>query len=169
MGVLLFAMGDGNHSFATAKAIWEEKKKMLSEEEKASHPARFALVELNNVHDEGIVFEPIHRVLFQVDEAEFFQSAQEYFAKIGSTLEVNYFSEKAELPLLSSTPDVHRFRGVSGKQYFTLAIQHPQLNLEVGNLQRFLDEYLSSHPETHIDYVHGEETTETLGKQENNL
>jgi uncharacterized protein (DUF1015 family) len=51
-GVLLFAMGDGNHSFATAKAIWEEKKKTLSPEEQLNDPARFALVEINNVHDE---------------------------------------------------------------------------------------------------------------------
>ena len=52
LGVLLFAMGDGNHSFATAKAIREEKKKTLSADQQASHPARFALVELVNVHDE---------------------------------------------------------------------------------------------------------------------
>jgi hypothetical protein len=169
LGVLLFAMGDGNHSFATAKAIWEEKKKTLSEKEKVSHPARFALVELNNVHDEGIVFEPIHRVLFQVNEEEFFRSAKEHFSNLGSKLKVEYFFQKADLPLLHSTPEVHRFRGVSGKQYFTVAIHNPQLNLEVGNLQRFLDEYLSIHPETHIDYIHGEEATETLGKGENNL
>jgi hypothetical protein len=52
LGVLLFAMGDGNHSFATAKAIWEEKKKTLSPEQQLNDPARFALVEINNVHDE---------------------------------------------------------------------------------------------------------------------
>ena len=50
--VMLFAMGDGNHSFATAKAIWEEKKKTLTPEELITHPARFALVELVNIHDE---------------------------------------------------------------------------------------------------------------------
>jgi hypothetical protein len=64
-------MGDGNHSFATAKAIWEEKKKTLSPEQQLNDPARFALVEINNVHDEGIIFEPIHRVLFNVEENSF--------------------------------------------------------------------------------------------------
>lgn len=62
--VLLFAVGDGNHSLATAKACWELHKKTLSPEEQATHLARFALVELVNVHDAGLVFEPIHRVVF---------------------------------------------------------------------------------------------------------
>jgi hypothetical protein len=62
--VLLFAVGDGNHSLATAKACWELHKKTLTLEEQTTHPARFALVELVNVHDAGLVFEPIHRVVF---------------------------------------------------------------------------------------------------------
>jgi len=75
-------MGDGNHSFATAKAIWEEKKKNLSLEEMQNHPARFALVEINNVHDNGINFEPIHRVLFDIDNDDFFNKMAEYFKSI---------------------------------------------------------------------------------------
>ena len=82
LGVLLFAMGDGNHSFATAKAIWEEKKKNLTPEQQQNHPARFALVELNNVHDQGITFEPIHRVLFNINNEEFFQEMETYFKNI---------------------------------------------------------------------------------------
>ncbi len=58
--VLLFAMGDGNHSLATAKAVWEELKPQVG----MDHPARYALVEIENVHDQGLEFEPIHRVLF---------------------------------------------------------------------------------------------------------
>jgi len=75
-------MGDGNHSFATAKAIREEKKKNLSLEEMQNHPARFALVEINNVHDTGITFEPIHRVLFDVDNDNLFNEMAEYFKNI---------------------------------------------------------------------------------------
>ncbi|MBQ2517279.1 MAG: DUF1015 domain-containing protein, partial [Clostridia bacterium] len=71
MAPLLFAMGDGNHSFATAKANWEKLKATLPEEERENHPARYALVELENVHDEGIVFEPIHRVVFGVSVKKF--------------------------------------------------------------------------------------------------
>ncbi len=60
--VLLFAMGDGNHSLATAKAIWEKMKPQVG----MDHPARYALVEIENVHDDGLEFEPIHRVLFNI-------------------------------------------------------------------------------------------------------
>ncbi|NCB30224.1 MAG: DUF1015 domain-containing protein, partial [Clostridia bacterium] len=65
---LLFAMGDGNHSFATAKANWERIKTEQGLTAQDMHPARYALVELENVHDTGIIFEPIHRVLFNVPE-----------------------------------------------------------------------------------------------------
>ena len=58
--VLLFAMGDGNHSLATAKAIWEKNKASVG----LDHPSRYALVEIENVHDDGLAFEPIHRVVF---------------------------------------------------------------------------------------------------------
>ena len=65
---LLFAMGDGNHSLATAKACWEQLKPTLSGSERECHPARYALCGMVNLHDEAMVFEPIHRVLFSVDE-----------------------------------------------------------------------------------------------------
>ena len=68
---LLFAVGDGNHSLATAKTCWENIKKDLSEEEKLSHPARFALVEAVNIYDPALTFEPIHR-LVKTDKAEEF-------------------------------------------------------------------------------------------------
>ena len=64
---ILFAVGDGNHSLATAKAVWEEIKETLSPEERKNHPKRFALVEVVNLYDEGLIFEPIHRVVFGVD------------------------------------------------------------------------------------------------------
>jgi len=75
-------MGDGNHSLATAKAIWEQKKQGLSEEEKANHPARFALVEIVNVHDTGLTFEPIHRVLFNVDANKLLEDMKRFFENI---------------------------------------------------------------------------------------
>ena len=66
-GVLLFAVGDGNHSLATAKACWDALRGSLTDEERENHPARWALVEVVNLHDDALVFEPIHRVLFEVD------------------------------------------------------------------------------------------------------
>lgn len=67
----VFAVGDGNHSLATAQAHWNEVKKTLSPEERENHPARFALAEIENLHCDGIVFEPIHRFVFGVDDADF--------------------------------------------------------------------------------------------------
>ncbi len=73
--VLLFAMGDGNHSLATAKAIWEQLK---GQGAGMDHPARYALVEIENIHDEGLAFEPIHRVLFDV-KRDFVAALQEFY------------------------------------------------------------------------------------------
>lgn len=63
----LYAVGDGNHSLAAAKACWEETKAALTAEQAASHPARYALVELVSLHDPALLFEPIHRLLYNVD------------------------------------------------------------------------------------------------------
>ncbi|WP_319755870.1 DUF1015 domain-containing protein [uncultured Sphaerochaeta sp.] len=68
---LLYAMGDGNHSLATAKSCWMDIRETLTEEERENHPARYALVELENIFDEGLEFEPIHRVLFGLDQHAF--------------------------------------------------------------------------------------------------
>lgn len=65
---MTFAVGDGNHSLLTAKTVWENVKQGLTNEERMRHPARYALVELVNVYDEGLVFEPIHRVIFNPSE-----------------------------------------------------------------------------------------------------
>ena len=81
---MLMAMGDGNHSLATAKANWEEIRKTVPEKERASHPARYALCELENIHDEGIVFEPIHRVLFSDGKASGEQMVEETAAILKS-------------------------------------------------------------------------------------
>lgn len=171
LGVLLFAMGDGNHSFATAKAIREEKKKNLSLEEMQNHPARFALVEINNVHDTGITFEPIHRVLFDVDNDNLFNEMAGYFKNIWSELVVEHYNTKDELKenLKESTEKNHYCRGMNEEWYMILWIKNPKLNLEVWNIQVFLDKYLVDHPEAKIDYVHGEEVAEQLGRKRWNL
>ena len=77
----VLAAGDGNHSLATAKLCWEEKKKTLSDREKRDDPARYALVELVNVYDEGVEIEPIHRVLLGTESRGFTDFAKEYFRR----------------------------------------------------------------------------------------
>lgn len=70
-GKLTFAVGDGNHSLAAAKRFWEEKRETLPENERETDPARFALVEIENIHEPSLDFEPIHRVLFDTDTSAF--------------------------------------------------------------------------------------------------
>ena len=97
--VLLYAMGDGNHSFATAKAIWEElKENAPSTEDIMSHPARYALVELVNLHDDGLEFEPIHRIVFNVNTKDMFEEMNAFYSSQGPGFSINTheYNRKAE-------------------------------------------------------------------------
>ena len=94
--MLLFAMGDGNHSLATAKAIWEKNKSRVG----MDHPARYALVEIENVHDEGLEFEPIHRVIFGLKQ-DIFTAMQGLF-RFGYT----FTACKTELEMVQGCQEV---------------------------------------------------------------
>ena len=149
---LLFAVGDGNHSLATAKACYEALKKETPKEQWASLPARYALVELVNLHDDALTFEPIHRVLFHVEEAAFFRALQSYYP--------------ASHP---GDGDGHTAEICSAAQQERWTVPKPTAQLAVGTFQAFLDDYLRRHPETEVDYIHGDETARTLGRQPGNL
>ena len=160
---LLFAMGDGNHSLATAKAIWEELKPHVAPD----HPSRYALVELVNLHDPSLKFEPIHRVLFNPGE-DFETTLQLYFA---GKVQTHFI---ADMPTLiaetaKSTPTLQRFGMIQAESYTLVELDHPAHNLTAGSLQQFLDLYLKSHPETNIDYVHGDDTVDELGRKPGNI
>jgi uncharacterized protein (DUF1015 family) len=161
-GVLLFAVGDGNHSLATAKACWENLKKTMSEDELKNHPARYALVEIVNVHDSGLVFEPIHRVVFNVDHKHLFDSFISYYKNQGCNVDITYGSEKPNTP-------GHAIKFVNSDREGYLTVECPLYNLDVGTLQNFLDHYLKNNSQIGIDYVHGEDVTEKLGKQPGNI
>lgn len=148
-GILLFAMGDGNHSLATAKACYEKLKSTMSEEEYLNHPARYALVELVNLHSNALEFEAIHRVLFDVDVNDLINNLYNYY-------EINENGDGQKFELITKDMDK------------TLYIKNPKSNIPVGSIQIFLDEYLKSH-KGKIDYIHGEDTTKELASKENNL
>lgn len=171
LGVLLFAMWDGNHSLATAKAIREKVKQDLSEEEKENNPARFAIVELVNIHDNGLVFEPIHRVVFNIDPQDLIENMKKYFATSGSELVLTEYSNAEEMKsnVKESTDVSHFFTIVYGWKYIVAELKNPKLTLEVANLQAFLDDYLKTHTDGKIDYVHGEDVTTQLANQEWNI
>lgn len=148
---LVIAVGDGNHSLATAKSCWEEIKKNLSEEEKAVHPARFALAELMNLHDEALEFEPIHRVLFSVDADNLEQALYSYYPEISET---DNGGQKLTIVKNGSEKNIY--------------IANAPCNLAVGTLQKFLDEYLEK-SDGIIDYIHGEDVVRSLCEKENTI
>lgn len=148
-GVLLFAMGDGNHSLATAKANYENLKVTMSAEEYLNHPARYALVELVNLHSEALEFEPIHRVIFDTDTQKLVDSLYKYY-------DINEDKNGQYFHLVTKDMDKK------------LYISNPKSNIAVGSIQMFLDEYLKDNAGK-IDYIHGDETTISMGKEDNNV
>lgn len=149
--VLLFAIGDGNHSLAAAKAAYEEKKQHTPQEQWADLPARYALVELVNLHDESLEFEPIHRVCFDVDADELMKD------------------------FLAAYPGAHYGEGeghtityVFDAEVGKITIPKPTAQLPVGTLQDFLDQWMQTHS-GRIDYVHGDDVTWELGRKPGNI
>jgi hypothetical protein len=162
-GVLLFAMGDGNHSLATAKSIWEKLKRAV----RPDHPARYALVEVENVHDEGLAFEPIHRVLFGAradwkSAMEAFFKGKVAFTQVGGVQELITAIHHPAGP--EQSVGVISAQG-AGRVTFT----EPLTNLSVGTLQAFLDDWLKSGGADGIDYVHGDEVIRDLAQKPGNL
>ena len=162
--VLLFAMGDGNHSLATAKAVWERMRPDVG----LDHPARYALIELENVHEEGLEFEPIHRVLFGLKK-NVIVSLKAYFGADFSYTPVTGTGEMVKA--VDEAKDPLQAIGLvgGGQEFGVLGIAHPSSNLPVGTLQAFLDPFIKEGGADKIDYVHGEEIVCKLGTQPGNV
>ena len=148
---LLFAVGDGNHSLATAKTCYENLKKVTPEEQWADLPARFALVEIENLHDDALKFEAIHRVVFNVDPQKLIAAFLDFY------------------------PNAHEGQGVGHTIAYTweggsgyLTVPNPRVQLAVGTLQNFLDAYLKENG-GEVDYIHGESVTDGLGRKPGNI
>ena len=136
---LLFIVGDGNHSLATAKAHWDKIKVNLSEEERENHPARYALVEALNIYDEGLIFEPIHRVVFNVDKT-FLKGLRK---ALGGSYESYTYSIE------------------NGKEKLMMPKVGPEAYEKV---QAYVDAYLSGHKQASVDYIHDEDQTIEVAK-----
>ncbi|MBF0288300.1 MAG: DUF1015 domain-containing protein [SAR324 cluster bacterium] len=164
--LLLYAMGDGNHSFATAKAIWEDIKEQAdSPSSIANHPARYALVELVNIHDEGIQFEPIHRVLFNVNFDQMLQQMEALYQKKGCRVEY----KQTEAPITTEQGHSHVIPLVTEQENGVLIVHNPVFGSEVGTLQFFLDQYLVHNSNVKLDYIHGDTVVQSLGSKKNNV
>ncbi len=129
---ILFIAGDGNHSLATAKAHWELIKSKLTEQEMIDHPARYSLVEVVNLYDEGLYFEGIHRVLFNTDH----HFLCGLFHAVDKEIESwAYTSETDKIPFFMPKSTAHAYEQV----------------------QNYIDEYIERHPKVTIDYIHGDQ------------
>lgn len=157
--ILLFAVGDGNHSLATAKSIWEKIKGQVG----MNHPARYALVEIENLHEQALVFEPIHRVLFGVKSSVLDAMKTEF----GDALTVEKVANFEELnqKVTAQSQAGQSIGMVEGQNYYLLTVSKPTHNLAVGTLQKFLDTWLKTGAAESIDYVHGADVVNDLGQK----
>ena len=137
---LLFIVGDGNHSLATAKAHWDKVKVHLSEEERKNHPGRYALVEALNIYDEGLIFEPIHRVVFNVKD-DFLKGLKKVLKGENKSYAYSTKEGKVELSIPKVGPEAYKI------------------------VQTYVDDYLKSHADASVDYIHDEDQTLEVAKK----
>lgn len=166
----LFAVGDGNHSLATAKAVWEEEKKRLQEsganaEEIQESPVRFALVEIVNIYDEGLTFEPIHRVVFKADFAALIDFLKE---KLDGTVVQTKDKEELEAAVKKSAADFGFYYKENGEQKCVL-LTTKITDLAVSRFQPALDEFLKTQDGSELDYIHGADEIFRLGQKDGAL
>lgn len=160
--VFLFAVGDGNHSLATAKAVWDEYK-AANPEEKDS-PVRYALVEIVNIYDSGLTFEPIHRVVFDADPEKLIEKIAR---KLDGTVKKVSSAQELEDSVKKSSADFGFVFTKNGAQEF-FKIETKIKELAVARFQPVLDEILKADfPSSKIDYIHGSQEVLRLGSTEN--
>ena len=148
---LMFAVGDGNHSLASAKATYEEVKKEIGAQAALEHPSRYALVEVVNIHDEALKFEPIYRIMTGVDPEIIVSEFRAY---------VKGLSGKAQSQKIS-----YVYGDASGE----IEIPSPEQQLAVGTLQAFIDDYIAKHDGVEVDYIHGVSSVTALAHKDNSI
>ena len=149
---LTLAVGDGNHSLAAAKACWEELKATLTPEERESHPARWCLAEVCNVHSPAIEIEPIHRVLFNVDCGAVLLAL---IAWSDSNMAGICFGDSKQQAFTLAGPHVSN----------VLSFEDPVAPLTVGTVDEFIEYFMARHSEARVDYVHDEPAVRALTRQ----
>ena len=179
-GGFLFAVGDGNHSLATAKTCWENIKKSgkFTEEQLKTHPARYALVEICNLHSEALEFKPIHRLLTNVDVKDMLSFFEAEITKQGleSTEGDEIVFEYAESDSDNSAKPANGNEVVSENSAVTCTAPIKSSGINITNrgdrlpveiLKGILDRYLETHDNVSIDYIHGDDALHRLVKETN--
>ncbi|MFO1327961.1 MAG: DUF1015 domain-containing protein [Rubrivivax sp.] len=158
---MLFAVGDGNHSLATAKAIWDETR----EQRGPDHPSRWALVEVMNIHDPALHFAPIHRLLFGVQPG--WRDALP--GLLGGQVQLQPVADAAALRAqVTATAAPRQAFGLfePGGRCSVVRVDGAASPLAVGTVQAAVDALLARGLAREVDYVHGDEVIERLGAQE---
>lgn len=143
---LVYAMGDGNHSLATAKEYYEKLKRENPDNDISNHPARYALVEIVNLHSPALEFEAIHRIVTGIDR-------EKLLAQLTAELDLTEAESEQKIQVVQD--------GQSKDMY----VHAPSSKLTVGSLQNFLDKYLADNGGK-IDYIHGIDVINKLSKSE---
>ena len=157
---LLFAVGDGNHSLAAAKSIWE-RIKSRGGDNVMNHPARWALVEVENIYNPGLVFEPIHRVLFDARPEVFLE-------QIGKLPSCRVEDEQDRLNTAEDDGE-YRIRFITENRTGKVIIEKGSTTLAAEGLQSVLDDYIEKNTGIEIDYIHGDEAVEELARKPGNI
>ncbi len=168
--VLLFAMGDGNHSLATAKSIWEKTKENAPNKQAIiDSPLRYALVELVNLQDEALSFEPIHRALFELASGrDVMEEMNSFYPGRSKFLPVASADEMMET-VDDQRGSPHKIGVIMPTGFSVMEVSDPDSNLPVGTLQNFLDVFMEEGGAKEVDYIHGTDTIIQLGKKEDNM
>ena len=164
---MLYAMGDGNHSFAAARGIWEESK---AKHAPPDHPGRFALVELVNIHDPALEFEPIHRLVTGVDPQALLRAMAEHFADRG--FRHRTYPEERDWHRAwrdEATPLGHRLPYRTATAFGVVEVEDTGQKLETATLHAFLDPFLADHDAAGVDYIHGAAALADLCRVEGRL
>jgi hypothetical protein len=163
---LMFAMGDGNHSLATAKSCWEDLKRTLPKEAQANHPSRYAMVELENIFDPGLVFTPIHRVLFNCDRTTFLNELAQHC----NTYQIEETdSISSIITAIENQSGLQRFGYVDSDGLKIISMTNPKSSIPAGTLQSVIDNLIDQKRGIQVDYIHGSSVTKALGLKEGNI
>jgi hypothetical protein len=172
--VMLFAVGDGNHSLATAKAVWEETKKARAgDPDLMDHPARYALAELVNLYDEGLPFHPIHRLLTGIPGDRL--AARDILVaamKAHAPCEIEAAASAETAIARVDEPDPeggHRVAMIDSSGALVVRFPRPVAKLAAGTMQAVLDPLIKGTAGAAIDYIHGTESLLSLARAAGNL
>jgi len=160
-----FCVGDGNHSLAAAKTVWDLAKENIPEEDWAGHPLRYAMCEFVNIHDAGIQFMPIHRIMFKVNPSACVHYIADKLNKKGANAKILFGRWRGGFEAQKGTEIPFLYREGAGR----IMVENKKHALLLEDVQDILDEYIKENPSSGIDYIHGQDAFEEMARSYDNL